>query len=61
MGVLIGELEKGDSVLRLRYLGAGKDLALAKKRVTAVSKLVQQQWKKRGADYKLEIETTILK
>jgi hypothetical protein len=58
---LVDELKKGESVLRLRYLGAGKDVALAKKRVAAVGKLVQQTWKARGADYKLEIETTVQK
>jgi hypothetical protein len=61
IGALVDELKKGDSVLRLRYLGAGKDVALAKKRAAAVGKLVQQAWKKRGADYKLEIESTVLK
>jgi hypothetical protein len=61
IGTLISELEKSESVLRLRYLGAGKDVALAKKRVAAVGKLVLQEWKKRGAEYKLEIETSVLK
>jgi uncharacterized repeat protein (TIGR01451 family) len=61
IGALINELKKGQSVLRLRYLSAGNDVALAKKRASSVGKLVQQEWKKRGADYKLEIETTVLK
>ena len=61
IGALVDELKKGESVLRLRYLGAGKDVALAKKRAALVGKLVQQAWKKRGADYRLEIETTVLK
>ena len=61
ISALVDELKKGESVLRLRYLGAGKDVALAKKRAAAVGKLVQQAWKQRGADYRLEIETTVLK
>jgi hypothetical protein len=61
IGALVAELEKGESVLRLRYLGAGKDVALGKKRAAAVGRLVQQEWKRRGADYKLVIETTVLK
>jgi uncharacterized repeat protein (TIGR01451 family) len=58
---VIGVLGKEQSVLRLRYLNAGPDAALARQRANAVSKLIQQRWKKSGGHYKLEIETTVLK
>jgi uncharacterized repeat protein (TIGR01451 family) len=58
---VIGVLGKEQSVLRLRYLDAGANAALAGERAKAVSKLIQQRWKKSGGDYKLEIETTVLK
>ncbi len=58
---VIGVLEAEQSVLRLRYLNAGADAALARERAKAVAKLIQQRWKKNGGGYRLEIETTVLK
>jgi SdrD B-like domain/Domain of unknown function DUF11 len=58
---VIGVLGNEQSVLRLRYLNAGADAALARERTKAVSKLIQERWKRSGGDYKLEIETTVLK
>jgi hypothetical protein len=58
---VIGVLGNEQSILRLRYLNAGADAALARQRANAVSKLIQLRWKKSGGDYKLEIETTVLK
>ncbi len=58
---LINVLAEEPSVLRMRYLNAGSDAALARRRSAGVVKDIQQQWRLQGNPYKLEIDSTVVR
>jgi hypothetical protein len=58
---LIDVLAEEPSVLRLRYLDVGSDVALARRRSSDVVKAIQRQWRIQGSPYKLEIDSSVLK
>jgi hypothetical protein len=56
---LLGELKKAPSVLRLSYLGDVERKRLVQKRLEALKKIITEEWKQSGGDYRLTIETEI--
>ena len=56
---LLGELKKAPSVLRLSYLGDVERKSLVQKRLEALKKIITEEWKQSGDDYRLTIETEI--
>lgn len=56
---LVDMLRQEESVLRLGYVNAGADRALANKRIQHVSDLIRQRWRERKGQYRLEIETRV--
>jgi uncharacterized repeat protein (TIGR01451 family) len=58
LSMLLDELEKEETTLRLSYLADVEDSGLVKNRVAAIEKRVRTEWKKRGKT-DLTIETEI--
>ncbi|WP_274626754.1 DUF7507 domain-containing protein [Arvimicrobium flavum] len=56
---LIDVLRKEQSVLRLSYVDAGADPALAHERLQQVGDLIRKKWGERRGQYRLEIETRV--
>jgi uncharacterized repeat protein (TIGR01451 family) len=56
---LIGVLRQEQSVLRLSYIDAGTDGRLAAERVEHIKELIAERWRRRGGQYRLEIETRV--
>ncbi|MCG6909780.1 MAG: DUF11 domain-containing protein [Deltaproteobacteria bacterium] len=59
LAMLIDELHKAPSVLRLSYLADVESKSLVNKRVAALKKKVSRQWKKSNGQYRLSIETEV--
>jgi hypothetical protein len=59
IAVLLAELKKSPSVLRLSYLADVEEVALAKQRLDSVKREVAAGWKKGSPGYVLSIETEI--
>lgn len=59
IGLLLEELRKGPSVLRLSYLGDVEAKGLALERLAALKKEITARWKQSGAGYQLTIETEV--
>jgi uncharacterized repeat protein (TIGR01451 family) len=59
IGLLIEELQKAPSILRLSYLGDIEREGLVKKRLRKLKKIITKKWKQSGGDYRLAIETEI--
>jgi large repetitive protein len=57
--LLLEELKKSPSVLRLSYLADVEQEGLVRRRVDALKKEITRQWKHTGAGYRLAIETEI--
>jgi len=58
LGLLITQLRKGPSVLRLTYLADVEDKSLVKDRIAALKDRIMARWKEVGS-YQLSIETEI--
>jgi len=58
IGLLITQLRKGPSVLRLTYLADVEDKSLVKDRIAALKDRIMARWKEVGS-YQLSIETEI--
>ena len=58
--LLLAELEKEESILRLSYLADREDEALVRARLRAVEALVRDQWRHRGGRT-LEVETEVFR
>lgn len=56
---LIDVLKQEPSVLRLNFVAPAAEQELAKKRVKALRNQIADLWKRKGASYPLEIETTV--
>ena len=56
---LVDMLRQEESVLRLGYVDAGADRALANDRLRHVSDLIRKRWRERKGQYRLEIETRV--
>lgn len=54
---LIDVLAEEPSVLNLNYRGDGTPTALAGKRLSTIKRMIQTEWQRRGATYRLLIET----
>jgi len=59
IALLLKELKKAPSILRLSYLGDIEKEGLVQKRLESLKKIVTEEWKQSGADYRLTIETEI--
>jgi uncharacterized repeat protein (TIGR01451 family) len=59
IGLLLKELKKAPSILRLSYLGDIEKKGLVQKRLKSLKKIITKEWKQSGADYRLTIETEI--
>jgi large repetitive protein len=59
IGLLLKELKKAPSILRLSYLGDIEKEGLVQKRLKSLKKIITKEWKQSGADYRLTIETEI--
>ena len=59
MKVLLDELRKAPSVLRLSYLADVEDSGLVDKRLSAIQKQIMDEWKASGAGYALSIEPEV--
>ncbi|TNF86107.1 MAG: DUF11 domain-containing protein, partial [Gammaproteobacteria bacterium] len=59
VGLLIGELEKAPSVLRLSYLADVEDEKLVQRRVKALRRMIGEAWQASEPDYDLTIEQEI--
>jgi len=57
--LLLGELKKSPSILRLSYLGENETESLAEKRLHAIKQLVEKRWEKMNCCYRLTIETEL--
>jgi hypothetical protein len=57
--LLLEELEKAPSVLRLSYLADVEDPKLVKKRVAVLTRRISESWEALDADYRLNIEHEI--
>jgi uncharacterized repeat protein (TIGR01451 family)/fimbrial isopeptide formation D2 family protein len=57
--LLISELKKSASVLRLSYLAETEDESLVNKRLDVVKEEVAKLWKKKKGSYALDIETEV--
>ncbi|WP_119391745.1 DUF7507 domain-containing protein [Taklimakanibacter lacteus] len=56
---LIEVLSAEQSVLRLSYIDARSNEAIARKRLDHFSELIRERWRERGGRYRLEIETRV--
>ena len=59
LDILITELAKEQSVLRLSYLGENEDASLVNERLQAMKDIISQRWEKLNCCYKLMIETEV--
>jgi len=59
IALLLEELKKAPSILRMSYLGDIEKEGLVQKRLESLKKIITNEWKKSGADYRLTIETEI--
>jgi len=59
IALLLEELKKAPSILRLSYLGDIEKEGLVQKRLESLKKIISNEWKQSGADYRLTIETEI--
>jgi len=57
--LLMDELKKGPSILRISYLAEVEDEALVDARVKALKEEIARRWSQLNGSYKLEIETEI--
>ena len=57
--LLIEELQKGPSILRLTYLADLEDPALVDKRVRVVKKEITRRWRNADGNYRLELENDV--
>ncbi len=57
--LLIGELKKAPSVLRLSYLADAEDEGVVKARLEMMKKEIVRQWQLKGGHYELTIETEV--
>jgi uncharacterized repeat protein (TIGR01451 family) len=55
--LLIEELKKAPSILRLSYLGDIEKESLVHKRLKTLKKIITKEWKQSGGEYRLTIET----
>lgn len=58
--MLLAELERAESILRLSYLADREDDALVRDRLRAIEKFVRALWRERGGDA-LEVETEVFR
>lgn len=58
--LLLDELSKAESILRLSYLADREDESLVRARLSAIEALLRERWSERGGDA-LEIETEIFR
>ena len=59
LDILITELAREQSVLRLSYLGENEDASLVNERLQAMKDLISQRWEKLDCCYRLMIETEV--
>jgi len=59
LGLLLDELKKGPSVLRLSYLGDVERESLVRRRLTALKKEIADRWGRSEGGYPLTIETEV--
>jgi hypothetical protein len=59
LDILLEELRKAPSVLRLSYVADTEDAALVKKRVEAVKRQLSEAWDPATAGYRLNIEPEV--
>jgi len=59
INLLLGELKKSPSILRLSYLGENETESLAENRLHAIKKLIEKRWEKMDCCYRLTIETEL--
>jgi hypothetical protein len=57
--LLIEELKKAPSILRLSYLGDIEKESLVQKRLKKLKKIITKEWKQSGSKYRLTIETEV--
>ena len=56
LGLLMEELKKAPSVLRLSYLADVEDPKLVDRRVKAMTRLIKDAWRELGCCYRLSVE-----
>lgn len=59
MNLLMGELKKGPSLLRVAYMAEVEDEDLVEARLTAMKQEIGQVWAQQNGGYELEIETEV--
>jgi large repetitive protein len=59
LALLLEELKKAPSVLRLSYLGDVERESLVRQRLVGLKKEISKEWKSSGAGYRLAIETEV--
>jgi uncharacterized repeat protein (TIGR01451 family) len=59
INLLIEELKKAPSILRLSYLGDIEKESLVQKRLKKLKKIITKEWKQSGSKYRLTIETEV--
>jgi hypothetical protein len=59
MKLLLDELRKATSVLRLSYLAEIESEALVKRRLEAIGREIAATWKREGGRYDLTVETEV--
>jgi large repetitive protein len=59
IAILLAELKKSPSILRLSYLADVEDPALAQRRLDRVKREITAQWKEASGDFVLAIEIEI--
>ena len=59
IGLLLGELKKSPSILRLSYLADVEDPAAAQQRLESIKRQVAELWKQANCCYALTIETEL--
>ncbi len=59
VGLLVGEMRKAPSVLRISYLADVEDSGLVAQRLKTVKQTLIEEWKKERQNYELTIETEI--
>jgi hypothetical protein len=59
IALLLEELKKAPSILRLSYLADVERESLVQNRLEALKKIISKEWKQSGGSYGLAIETEI--
>jgi large repetitive protein len=59
LALLLEELKKAPSVLRLSYLGDVERESLVRQRLVGLKKEISKEWKSSNAGYRLAIETEV--